>query len=334
MSKTYSINITDPTYGAVGDGNTDDKTHIQDALNASWSNGYVVEIPEGTFLISDKLEIKQGTILKGAGKDKSIILCEKGDFYATGTSTISASAITIENLQIKGKSGQSANSIGIDIDGGPENASFIKINSVLVKDFTGDGIRLTRPMMNELTGVTVRGSTGNGFSIIGDGTSTTLKNCYSHENGGYGYYWTNVHYSSLINCASDYNTLGGYSFYIGSGKSIYDIALYSCGAENNDGPQFHFERMKGLTLNSLYINSLNSTNSKNLIHMRGCVEALISACYINSNPPSGYYSLLIDDLDGTIPPYATIIGSRFTSPTLINQSGSVQYINSTIPPYT
>lgn len=63
-------------FGAVGDGTTDDTAAFQNAIAAS--GGKVIGIPPGRFLITGILEIKSsGTVLQGAGSDRTILICPK-----------------------------------------------------------------------------------------------------------------------------------------------------------------------------------------------------------------------------------------------------------------
>ena len=65
------INVT--TYGATGDGSTDDTSAIQSALNAVPSSGATVVLPAGTYIISSTLTIdKDATILTGVGGGSTI----------------------------------------------------------------------------------------------------------------------------------------------------------------------------------------------------------------------------------------------------------------------
>ncbi len=63
-------------FGAIGDGETDDTAAFLKAI--SESAGKVIGIPEGHYLITNILEIrKSGTVLQGAGPDKTILVCPK-----------------------------------------------------------------------------------------------------------------------------------------------------------------------------------------------------------------------------------------------------------------
>jgi hypothetical protein len=69
----YSIS-TVYSYGAVGDGVTDDTAAIQAALDAQ--SGGVLYIPEGTYLFSDTLHIHSGTHVIGCGLKSALKLAD------------------------------------------------------------------------------------------------------------------------------------------------------------------------------------------------------------------------------------------------------------------
>ena len=95
MSSSGSwINVKDSTYGAVGNGSTDDKAAIQSAIDAL-SNGGTVYFPPGTYKVSGALVI--------GSSDKSIKLVGAGGHFPLATlaggsiiKTSSASANIIE----------------------------------------------------------------------------------------------------------------------------------------------------------------------------------------------------------------------------------------------
>lgn len=71
------INVKSPTYGAVGDGSTDDTSAIQAALTAAVSvsptNGAIVFFPPGVYKTTSNLNVGQGVSLMGCGPLSSFI---------------------------------------------------------------------------------------------------------------------------------------------------------------------------------------------------------------------------------------------------------------------
>ncbi len=66
--------VTNPTYGAVGDGVTDDKAAIQAAINAAnAAGGGVVFFPGGTYRVASSLTTYATVTLRGVEKARSVI---------------------------------------------------------------------------------------------------------------------------------------------------------------------------------------------------------------------------------------------------------------------
>lgn len=67
-------NVKSLTYGAKGDGSTDDTTPIQNAINDAQASGGVVYLPTGVYLVSATLTVTAaGVSIVGAGKTATII---------------------------------------------------------------------------------------------------------------------------------------------------------------------------------------------------------------------------------------------------------------------
>ena len=61
------------TFGAVGDGVTDDTAAFQKAIAAA--KGKVIRVPAGRYLITDFLTIRdRGTVLQGASAEESVLV--------------------------------------------------------------------------------------------------------------------------------------------------------------------------------------------------------------------------------------------------------------------
>ena len=76
------INVTLAPYGAIPNDNKDDTKAIQKALNAGANSNHIVYLPEGTYIVSDRLDWPKGersgsehkrTILQGENRDRTII---------------------------------------------------------------------------------------------------------------------------------------------------------------------------------------------------------------------------------------------------------------------
>lgn len=92
-----AVDITD--YGAVGNGINDDTQALKDAI-AACSEDSAVYIPAGTYLITDRVDIRKSIVLRGAGPDQTFLKFEKlesgREYQRTniwiGTSTLGFSA--------------------------------------------------------------------------------------------------------------------------------------------------------------------------------------------------------------------------------------------------
>jgi hypothetical protein len=69
------VNVKD--FEAVGDGLTDDFSAISAAIAEAPSPGAVF-FPEGTYLFRSTIRIKEGLVLRGAGADKTSLICDMG----------------------------------------------------------------------------------------------------------------------------------------------------------------------------------------------------------------------------------------------------------------
>ena len=80
---TAIVNVRHPTYGATGNGSTDDTTALQAALTAGATLGLPVYFPPGTYKHTVRLDWPAGTIAYGAGWKRTIL---RYDTPSTGTS--------------------------------------------------------------------------------------------------------------------------------------------------------------------------------------------------------------------------------------------------------
>ena len=104
-SQLAHIAIDVKSFGAKGDGITDDTQAIQDAIN-SLENGGVVLIPSGNYYITNSIVIPSNTVIKGNGKSSVLLLNDDISCFITegvNNKSIGSSEIIIEDIYIKDK---------------------------------------------------------------------------------------------------------------------------------------------------------------------------------------------------------------------------------------
>lgn len=101
---SYSSDASVKTYGAVGDGVTDDTTAIQNAVNSE----NIVFFPAGTYLVSSPISIPSNRTLFGEGAASVIsytgTTTSRGAFYInSGSSSAYVDNVTVRDLKLLGQ---------------------------------------------------------------------------------------------------------------------------------------------------------------------------------------------------------------------------------------
>jgi len=124
----YTVaNVKDSTYGAVGDGTTDDTTAIQAALTAVGTNGGTIYFPVGRYKITSALTVSRNQKLVGEGSGSSyggsltsgpgatIVLSTDAQvgLQVLNPSTVEHSGPVIENLNFHGNTPTARTGIGV-----------------------------------------------------------------------------------------------------------------------------------------------------------------------------------------------------------------------------
>jgi polygalacturonase len=195
-SLVKAAQVSVKTYGAKGDGVTDDTTAIQNAINAAASlGGGTVSIPDGTYLVNPDTKIKLKSNMRLSLSSNAVLKTK-----AASTSTFyTISALNLSNIEITGGkiignrnlySGTSNAGHGIRI----VNSTNVRIADVTVTDCWGDGIYIgaaytgTAGELNYCGNVTIErctvdNSRRNGISIISV-KNLLVKDCVlSNSNG-------------------------------------------------------------------------------------------------------------------------------------------------------
>ena len=183
MSSSGSwINVKDSTYGAVGNGSTDDKAAIQSAIDAL-SNGGTVYFPPGTYKVS-------GALVIGSG-DRSIKLVGAGGHFPLATlaggSIIKTSSASANIIEITNARSIEIASLGFDSSvtstgnaaikaESTTNLQAISINEVYIRNKT-IGIEIKGYSNTDVRDVEIRefpNSTGTVGILIDQGSDTRV----------------------------------------------------------------------------------------------------------------------------------------------------------------
>lgn len=266
------------SYGAVGDGTTDDTV----AINAALSVGGTVFMPNGVYLISTPLLPKSGSVLKGSGINYTTIKVANGANCNAidNTSGALVSDVKIENLKIDGNKANNASGNGIRvyqatgwiIDGikvqstkeagiyvvgdAGVNSTDNTIRNSLITLAGESGINIGGfTSSNNVDGCTVTGCVGGstfqgGIQLV---TSyTRVANCHFNGNA-HGAVLNNGNHNTFVNCDFDANVGLGIWFSVGSFNVVESCRVRS----NVVGIQFNNASIKNLVHGGSIHNNTN-----------------------------------------------------------------------------
>lgn len=224
LNYSVSTSVKDSAYGAKGDGVTDDTVAIQAAINASTT----VFFPEGTYIVSSTIILRDGSILFAT--DKNAIIKQKDG----------------SNLNAILKAGVLGSIIKVRLSG-----LSIQGNKATQSGGLGHGIWVINPQYSYITNCNVESTYGHGIVFTGDSANSFenyIRDCrvYAsdqsclylegigtdcHVRGGnYGYAKNSVIYFNIASGSINDSTIWGGS------RSTYGIAVYSsaCQIRNNE----------------------------------------------------------------------------------------------------
>lgn len=125
------FNVRSSAYGAVGDGQTNDQSAIQSALNAAGASGGVVWIPAGTYVLGSSLEVPSNVSLCGTGPASLL------------TTTNQAAPL----LAITGVDGVNVRDLAFDVNGSANYRQAIRVEATdpgLPSEVKATNIRIQR----------------------------------------------------------------------------------------------------------------------------------------------------------------------------------------------
>ncbi|HEY0192777.1 MAG TPA: glycosyl hydrolase family 28-related protein [Kofleriaceae bacterium] len=168
-------------FGAIGDGQTDDRPAIQAAIAAAAAGRGEVFIPPGTYAISGTphrhwgLDVPAGVHLRGAGADLTVLQQAPGAGKSERMIHVSGAHVSVEDLTLDGNKAkqqrpdeQRHGLFATDTQG-------LVISRIVARDFTGDGIYLFNGARGtRVDHVRATGSDRNGFTLGGDVDDTIV----------------------------------------------------------------------------------------------------------------------------------------------------------------
>lgn len=228
------------TYGAKGDGATDDTAAVQAAIDATAGTVY---FPTGTYLLSDTLTLHSALTLTGSGQYSSTI---KQGAQVHGLHGVDVDFLAVRNLRITGPSdGLNLGSFdAVYLDGTTAKENIV-VDNVHLDHFSRHGLHMTDPIASVISNVRAELCGGYGFRVD-VGTSMTFQSCYANGCHTGGFRFTSSSYTALNGCAVDSTTT---AYYLDGCNSI---TLTSCGCEAISGDMYTVASGRAVTLVSCY----------------------------------------------------------------------------------
>lgn len=216
------------SYGAVGDGTTNDTAAVQAAIDAVPSTGGIVWFPAGTYkLVTSALTLKSNLTLAGAGSNASII--HQTTTTVSALAGVDVNTVTIRDLQLQGPASGSGNGIVLTRSSNA-NVHYIRMDNVYIRQFGNDGVAISNCIVSKFDRVVTENCGRYGFYFYGivagaAGTSVAFDACYANTNTSAGFVLYNMVYSNLSGCASE----GHPTNYLID--TCQGVALTGCGSE-------------------------------------------------------------------------------------------------------
>lgn len=253
LEEMNQINVK--TYGAVGDGVTDDTEAIQKALNEAYENKVLnVYLPKGKYRITKPLIMKarndqnlyyhgEGVKLTGYDKANTYLIKDTDTKDGSGNNAVITMIGNVDETNVSAKTGTGIqiNNLTINNQSSKDDAyaivgkAFQRGSLEALNIYAMNGIHMIDPYVNQITDV-VLNTQKSGIWLEG-GTSNRLDSVFVR--GGYDPFRISGYYSQLINCHSEncYGTL--YNF-----EKAYGVSMIGCGDESSHA-QYKFQMGDG-----------------------------------------------------------------------------------------
>lgn len=265
------INVKD--YGALGNGTADDTAAINNAL-AALVPGSILFFPSGRYMTNGGHVITQPSIMIKGPSGRAQTYNSQAQIYLRNNAnadmlTIAANQVTVRDLSLYGNKGnQTAPSRGL-VTPPTSGANYLLLDAVWVDSFNGDGFS---------------------FESSGGTLSSTITNCESRVNNGYGMRLYGTATDSMVsNCYIDQNVQSG--IFCSAG----DLSLTGCHIWGNgtgvtgDVDGITFQSSSGCRVINCYIET--QINGAGIRFKTGANKGhVVSSCDIWSNGTQGIYA--------------------------------------------
>ncbi len=312
----YGINVTDPIYGGVING--DWSQAFQNAINSITQNGSstggVIFIPKGNYILKNQIiistsqaELLTSITLEGEGMHSTIL-----NFNNQGSGIIinDGTFVKLRNFSVRNSTDH--NIIFRFISSGTSGAvnndasNHIELTNVRSSFAAKSGIVFERSFLINMRDVFCSHNAHHGFEFRGFHTSTHASGCFAGSNGLDGWLINEMVYSSFNSCASDGNRRGW------SISNIKSVKLTGCGCESNRQAGFYvtspvpvvhniINDVENLSLESCFAlkNALSSDGFSNFLYIKttlnGKASVVVKNCSDSDDPiRNGINSVVID----------------------------------------
>lgn len=284
-------------YGATGDGTTDDTAAIQAAID-SMTGGGVVFMPPGVYKVSDRIHMREGVRLIGAGSALTKIDRPHTDASMQGIGISNVNNVVIKGIELDGN---------FDLVGGTSNSGIFiySAEDVLLEDvhshdwgqypisITHDSARVVcRNCVAEHGGDDAFSIGGSSHDVLlegciardGKGLSTNLGSAFEVDDGSY-----NV---VLRNCIGE-DSLVGFECHDHaltnppSGLGVHNVTFDGCIARNNSmhgfAATYDTWPLFGISIRNCQVYG----SGRQGIYMKGVDDLAIDGCNVDQTGATG-----------------------------------------------